>query len=185
MDPYFLGRNFTCFKHDDSDWDGVDHLWLEPNLQGQGSACDKRYLWIHSPSPIPRISVNQSRYACLVACYNYAYNVALPIPLVSPTRQKRREKNEGDVRRRVSKIQEYGSNVHTVIESMAENLIDFKLSPMLSYAFLGVSGAVAFRAINTLDGMVGFKDSEHIQRAHKWSLIHFWLDFANGVVFSL
>ena len=49
-----------------------------------------------------------------------------------------------------------------VIESMAENLIDFKLSPILSYAFLGVSGAFAFRAINTLDGTVGFKDSEHI-----------------------
>ncbi len=49
-----------------------------------------------------------------------------------------------------------------VIESMAENLIDFKLSPILSYAFLGVTGAFAFRAINTLDGMVGFKDSEHI-----------------------
>jgi len=49
-----------------------------------------------------------------------------------------------------------------VIESMAENLIDFKLSPIISYAFFGVSGAVAFRAVNTLDGMVGFKDSEHI-----------------------
>jgi adenosylcobinamide-phosphate synthase len=45
---------------------------------------------------------------------------------------------------------------------MAENLIDFKLSPILSYAFLGVSGATAFRAINTLDGMVGFKTPEHI-----------------------
>jgi adenosylcobinamide-phosphate synthase len=49
-----------------------------------------------------------------------------------------------------------------VIESMAENLIDFKFSPILSYAFFGVSGAIAFRAINTLDGMIGFKDSEHI-----------------------
>jgi len=49
-----------------------------------------------------------------------------------------------------------------VIESMAENLIDFKLSPIISYAFFGVSGAIAFRAINTLDGMVGFKDREHI-----------------------
>jgi adenosylcobinamide-phosphate synthase len=49
-----------------------------------------------------------------------------------------------------------------VIESMAENLIDFRFSPLLFYAFLGVSGAVAFRAINTLDGTVGFKDSEHI-----------------------
>lgn len=49
-----------------------------------------------------------------------------------------------------------------VIESMAENLIDFKLSPILFYMFFGVSGAIAFRAINTLDGMVGFKDHEHI-----------------------
>ncbi|MDR1992794.1 MAG: adenosylcobinamide-phosphate synthase CbiB [Nitrososphaerota archaeon] len=49
-----------------------------------------------------------------------------------------------------------------VIESMAENLIDFKLSPMMSFALFGVTGAIAFRAINTLDGMVGFKTKEHI-----------------------
>jgi adenosylcobinamide-phosphate synthase len=45
---------------------------------------------------------------------------------------------------------------------MVENLTDFKLSPIIYYGFLGVSGAVAFRAINTLDGIVGFKDKEHI-----------------------
>jgi len=49
-----------------------------------------------------------------------------------------------------------------VIESMAENLIDFKLSPISAYAYFGVTGAVAFRAVNTLDGMVGFKTKEHI-----------------------
>jgi adenosylcobinamide-phosphate synthase len=49
-----------------------------------------------------------------------------------------------------------------VVESMSENLIDFKLSPIIWFCFLGVSGAIAFRAINTLDGMVGFKDKEHI-----------------------
>jgi adenosylcobinamide-phosphate synthase len=49
-----------------------------------------------------------------------------------------------------------------VIESMVENLTDFKLSPILYYAFFGIPGAIAFRAINTLDGMVGFKDPEHI-----------------------
>ena len=32
----------------------------------------------------------------------------------------------------------------------------------MSYALFGVTGAIAFRAINTLDGMVGFKDKEHI-----------------------
>ncbi len=49
-----------------------------------------------------------------------------------------------------------------VIESMAENLIDFKLSPIIAYSLLGVTGAIAFRAVNTLDGMVGFKDPEHL-----------------------
>ena len=49
-----------------------------------------------------------------------------------------------------------------IIESMSENLIDFKLSPIISYALFGVTGAIAFRAVNTLDGMVGFKDPQHI-----------------------
>jgi adenosylcobinamide-phosphate synthase len=56
-----------------------------------------------------------------------------------------------------------GSQISSaVIESMAENLIDFKISPILSYAFFGVTGAIAFRAVNTLDGTVGFKDAEHL-----------------------
>ena len=50
----------------------------------------------------------------------------------------------------------------SVIESMAENLTDFKLSPLFYYALFGVSGVIAYRAINTLDGMVGFKDPVHI-----------------------
>jgi len=50
----------------------------------------------------------------------------------------------------------------SIIESMAENLTDFKLSPIFYYAFLGVPAAIAFKAINTLDGIVGFKDPEHI-----------------------
>lgn len=52
--------------------------------------------------------------------------------------------------------------VSSVIESLAENLTDFRLSPIFYYSFFGVLGAVAFRAINTLDGMVGFKDPEHL-----------------------
>jgi len=51
----------------------------------------------------------------------------------------------------------------SVIESMSENLTDFKLSPLIYYSFFGVSGAIAFRAINTLDGVVGFKDAENIK----------------------
>ena len=50
----------------------------------------------------------------------------------------------------------------SIIESMAENLTDFKLSPIFYYTIFGVPGAGAFKAINMLDGMVGFKDPEHI-----------------------
>ena len=49
-----------------------------------------------------------------------------------------------------------------VIESMVENLTDFKLSPFIYFSMFGLPGAVAFRAVNTLDGMVGFKDKEHM-----------------------
>ena len=52
--------------------------------------------------------------------------------------------------------------VSSVIESITENLTDFRLSPIIYYSFFGVPGAVAFRAINTLDGMVGFRDFENI-----------------------
>jgi adenosylcobinamide-phosphate synthase len=52
--------------------------------------------------------------------------------------------------------------VSSVVESIVENLTDFRLSPIIFYAFFGVPGAVAFRAINTLDGMVGFRDTENI-----------------------
>jgi adenosylcobinamide-phosphate synthase len=50
----------------------------------------------------------------------------------------------------------------SVIESLAENLTDFRLSPIFYYTLFGVPGAVAFRAVNTLDGMVGFKDPENL-----------------------
>lgn len=52
--------------------------------------------------------------------------------------------------------------VSSVIESLAENLTDFRLSPIFYYALFGIPGAVAFRAVNTLDGMVGFKDPENL-----------------------
>lgn len=64
-------------------------------------------------------------------------------------------------RRRVEDLS--GSQVASaVIESMAENLTDFKLSPIFYYALFGVTGAVVFKTINILDGTVGFKDEEHI-----------------------
>lgn len=53
------------------------------------------------------------------------------------------------------------------IESVAENLTDSVLAPLLSYAVLGLPGAAAYRAINTADAMLGYREGplEHFGKA--------------------
>ena len=56
--------------------------------------------------------------------------------------------------------------VSATIESLAENLTDSVVSPLLSYAFFGLPGALAYRAINTMDAMVGYRDErEYVGKA--------------------
>jgi len=43
------------------------------------------------------------------------------------------------------------------IESLAENLVDSWLSPLLAYALFGLGGAYAYRAVNTADSMWGYR----------------------------
>jgi adenosylcobinamide-phosphate synthase len=43
-----------------------------------------------------------------------------------------------------------------VVESVSENTTDSFLAPWLAFALFGVPGAVAYRAINTLDSMIGY-----------------------------
>lgn len=43
------------------------------------------------------------------------------------------------------------------IESVAENTTDSFVGPWLAFAVLGVPGAVAYRALNTLDSMLGYR----------------------------
>jgi len=44
------------------------------------------------------------------------------------------------------------------IESMAENLTDAFVAPLLFYLVLGLPGALAYRALNTADTMLGYHD---------------------------
>ena len=44
------------------------------------------------------------------------------------------------------------------VESVAESTMDGITSPLLFYAIFGVPGAVAYRTINTLDSMLGYKN---------------------------
>ena len=43
------------------------------------------------------------------------------------------------------------------IESVAENTTDSYIAPWLAFAILGVPGAMAYRAINTLDSILGHR----------------------------
>ena len=43
------------------------------------------------------------------------------------------------------------------VESVSENMADSFLGPWLFFALFGLPGAVAYRAVNTLDSMVGYR----------------------------
>jgi adenosylcobinamide-phosphate synthase len=64
----------------------------------------------------------------------------------------RRDPNELDERHIIS----------AAVESIAESTTDGITSPFFFFALFGVPGAFAFRVINTLDSMVGYKDAENI-----------------------
>lgn len=43
------------------------------------------------------------------------------------------------------------------VESLAENASDSLVAPLFYFALLGVPGAMAYRAVNTLDAMIGYR----------------------------
>ena len=56
--------------------------------------------------------------------------------------------------------------VSATIESLAENLTDSVVSPLLCYALFGLPGALAYRAVNTMDAMLGYRDErEYVGKA--------------------
>ncbi len=49
-----------------------------------------------------------------------------------------------------------------VFETMSENLSDGVVAPLFYYALFGVSGAMAYKMINTLDSMIGYKNERYL-----------------------
>jgi adenosylcobinamide-phosphate synthase len=60
-----------------------------------------------------------------------------------------------------------GLNSHqsasAVIESLAESFVDGVLSPLFYFLLFGLQGALAYRMINTLDSMVGYKKEPFLE----------------------
>jgi adenosylcobinamide-phosphate synthase len=49
------------------------------------------------------------------------------------------------------------------IESLAENLVDSWVAPLLAYASFGLTGAYIYRAVNTADAMWGYRTERYEQ----------------------
>mgnify|MGYP005836753751 CR=1 FL=1 len=56
-----------------------------------------------------------------------------------------------------------GEIVSAAIETLTENITDSVIAPLFYALIFSVPGAVAYRAINTLDAMVGYKTPENIE----------------------
>jgi len=50
-----------------------------------------------------------------------------------------------------------------VFETVAENMSDAIVAPLFYLAILGVPGMVAYKAVNTMDSMIGYKNDRYIR----------------------
>lgn len=48
------------------------------------------------------------------------------------------------------------------LETLAENLSDGVIAPLFWYALLGIPGMLAYKMVNTLDSMIGYKNQRYI-----------------------
>ncbi len=65
------------------------------------------------------------------------------------------------VSRDVSKLDRAHLN-SAAIESLAENITDSVVAPLFYYLIFGLSGAIIYRAVNTLDAMIGYKTERYL-----------------------
>ena len=65
------------------------------------------------------------------------------------------------VGRETNKLSEQQIRVAT-FETMSENLSDGVIAPLFYFLILGVPGAMAYKMINTLDSMIGYKNDRYI-----------------------
>lgn len=49
------------------------------------------------------------------------------------------------------------------LETLAENLSDGVIAPMFWFALLGLPGMMAYKMVNTLDSMIGYKNERYLE----------------------
>jgi adenosylcobinamide-phosphate synthase len=56
---------------------------------------------------------------------------------------------------------DYNLRCSAVIESLAENFVDSVVAPILYYSFFSLKGAMVYRATNTCDAMIGYRNKRY------------------------
>lgn len=63
------------------------------------------------------------------------------------------------------------------LESLAENLSDGVVAPLFWYGILGTPGMVAYKMVNTLDSMVGYRNERYLYYGRLAAYIDDWANF--------
>jgi adenosylcobinamide-phosphate synthase len=87
--------------------------------------------------------------------------MAVAAPLSSGDLETAREKVGMIVGRETQHLDESGVT-RAAVETVAENLVDGFLAPLFWAMILGVPGALAYKMINTLDSMVGYRNDRYL-----------------------
>ena len=86
-------------------------------------------------------------------------------PDLAPDLAALRENMRSLVSRDVSRLTP-GQAIAATVESVSENTTDSFIGPFLAFALFGLPGAFAYRAINTLDSMIGYRgEYEYLGKA--------------------
>lgn len=100
-------------------------------------------------------------YFCISARSLMAAAMAVNLALKESGLSAAKEKLAWIVGREVSDLDE-GGVVRGAVETVAENLVDGVVSPLFFAAIGGAPLAMAYKMINTLDSMVGYKNERYL-----------------------
>jgi adenosylcobinamide-phosphate synthase len=101
-------------------------------------------------------------WQCLAAGQLWREAQAVARPLQAGDLDLARDRLAMIVGRDTASLDEAGMR-RALIETMAENLNDGVIAPLFYITLFGPIGGVAFKAINTLDSMVGYKNERYAQ----------------------
>ncbi|MCZ7381004.1 MAG: cobalamin biosynthesis protein [Candidatus Methanoperedens sp.] len=133
------------------------------------------------------ISLGTGLFGLIIAAYFLKSSFSIRMLLVSALGIKK-DLEAGNIGKARSELKTFvgrdtsllneSQSASAVIESLAESFVDGILSPLFYFLVFGLPGALAYRMINTLDSMVGYKKEPFIDLGYASARLD---DIANWV----